>query len=140
LVLWAGLAAIVRVVGGRERIGLTWRRLALPVAVVVSAGHMTKGLAKFTSWVLFLPQALRDPAGTATVVSITSKALPEPNALLSLPLVALVGVVLVVAGFGLAVREARLAHPTGIVQRRLLLPKLALAGCFLAILAGWALV
>jgi len=50
-----------------------------------------------------------------------------------------VGVVLVVAGFSFAVREARLAHPAGIVEHCLWLPKLALAGCFLAILAGWAL-
>jgi polyferredoxin len=33
----------------------SWCLLALPLAVVVSAGHMAKGLAKFTSWIGFFP-------------------------------------------------------------------------------------
>lgn len=139
LVLWTVMAAIVRLAGGREPMGVIWRRLALPVAVVVSAGHMTKGLAKLASWVPFLPHALRDPGGTGTALAITSEAIAPPQALLSLPVVALVGFALVVAALGMAVRESRLAHPAGALEHRLLLPKLALAACFLAILAGWAL-
>ena len=137
LVLWTGGAAVLRFTTRRASLGSTWRRIALPIAVVVSAGHLTKGLAKFTSWVVFLPQALGDPAGASTALAISAKALPEPHALLGLPSVAVVGAALVLAGLGLALREARLADPRGLRGRRLMVPKLALASAFLAILGGW---
>jgi len=139
LVLWTGGAAALRFATGRASIGSTWRRIALPIAVVVSAGHLTKGLAKFTSWVVFLPQALGDPAGGSTVLAMTAKTLPEPDALLGLRSVAVVGAALVLTGLGLALREARLADPRGRLDRRVMVPKLALASAFLGILAGWAL-
>jgi hypothetical protein len=82
--VWTAMAALLRVAGRGGPIGATWRRIALPVAVVVAAGHMVKACA-------------------------------------------------------LAVREARLAQPNGVFDRRLMLPKLALGSALLAILAGWAL-
>jgi hypothetical protein len=88
LILWTLAAGALRVTGRHASIGSTWRRIALPVAVVVAAGHRAKGLAKSTSWAVFLPQALRDPSGTATVLALTAKAVPPPRALLSLPEVA----------------------------------------------------
>jgi hypothetical protein len=73
---------------------------------------MTKALAKFTSWaVVFVPRALGDPAGTSTVSAVTSGAHSPPEALLSLPAVAAVGVTLVLGALVLAFREARLADP-----------------------------
>jgi len=139
LVSWTGGAAVLRFTTGHTSIGSTWRRIALPIAVVVSAGHMTKGLAKLVSWVVFLPQALRDPAGASTVLAITGNAIPGPHALLALPSIAVVGAALVLTSLGLSRREARLADPHGLLDRRLMVPKLALASAFLAILAGWAL-
>ena len=138
LVMWTAGAGFLRLTTRHGSIGSTWRRIALPMAIVVSAGHMAKGLAKFTSWVVFLPQALRDPTGASTVLAITAKTLPEPHPLLKLSSVAVIGTALVLAGLGLALREARLADPQGRLDRRLMVPKLALASAFLAILAGWA--
>jgi hypothetical protein len=137
----AGLYAggMLRLTRRAASIASTWRRIALPLAVLVAAGHMTKGLAKFTSWVVFLPQALRDPDGTSTVFALTANALHQPPALMSLSAVAAVGAVLVLGAFALAVRESRLADPRAVLDRRLVVPKLALLTVFLAILAGWAL-
>jgi hypothetical protein len=61
LVAWTLAASALRLCGRSGSLGSIWRHLALPVAVVVSAGHMAKGLAKLVSWAPFLPQALRDP-------------------------------------------------------------------------------
>lgn len=100
---------------------------------------MTKGLAKFVAWVGFLPRALREPAGTSTALAMTAGTIPQPQALLTLPAVAAIGAALVLTGLGLGIREARLADPRGVLDHRLMLPKLALASAFLAILAGWGL-
>lgn len=138
-VVWSFAAAGIRLTDRKARIGSTWRRIALPVAIVVSAGHMTKALAKFTSWIVFLPQALRDPAGTSTVRAVAAKALPQPQPLLPPPVIAAAGVLLVLMALAFAVRESRLADPHGVLDLRLMVPKLALASAFLAILLGWGL-
>ena len=89
--------------------GQLWRRLALPLAVVVAAGHMSKGLAKLVSWSPFLPQALHDPGGAETVVALSARTLPTPAVLLSLEHAAWLG--LGVVGGGFLVR--REGVPTG---------------------------
>ena len=116
----------------------SWRLLALPLAVVVSAGHMAKGLAKFTSWIGFFPHALKDPMGIMTASGISSKAIPQPAPLLFLPVVSLVGMVLVVTGIYFSIREARLANPETYHLR--LAPKLVLAVLFAFIIFGWGFI
>lgn len=113
----------------------SWRFLALPLAVIVSSGHMAKGLAKFVSWVGFLPYALKDPLGIMTASGISSKTIPQPAPLLSLPVVSLVGMVLVVTGIYFSIHEARLANPETYHLR--LAPKLVLAVLFAFIIFGW---
>jgi hypothetical protein len=115
LLLWTVMAALVRFTGRRQPPGSTWRRIALPVAVVVSAGHLAKALAKLVSWAVFLPQALRDPGGISTARAMTAQTLAQPQALMALPTVAALGMFLVVAGLAFALREARLADPRGLL-------------------------
>lgn len=126
LAAWTLAAAAARLAGRPGTIGSVWRRLALPVAVVVSAGHMAKALAKLVSWAPFLPAAIRDPDGTATVLAMTARVVPQPDALVPLPVVASVGAMIILAASILAIREARLSQ-AGPVDRRLPAPKLALA-------------
>lgn len=111
------------------------RRLALPAVVVIAAGHMAKGLAKFTSWGAFLPHALDEPTGTDTALMISSGSMESPGPWLAMPWVSAVGVLLVVGSPYLAIREARLANPD--TAGRPAVPTLALAGCFGLIVFGW---
>jgi hypothetical protein len=90
-----------------------WRRLALPMAVVVAGGHMTKALAKFASWSVFLPHAVSDERSIRTAAAISSHALGKPEALLPLPAISVIGILVLVAGLGYAIRETRLAHEAG---------------------------
>lgn len=116
----------------------SWRFLALPVAVIVSTGHMAKGLAKFVSWVGFLPYAIKDPNGVITTFGISSKAVSQPAPFLSKPVVSIIGMVLVVMGIYFSVREARLANPESYHRR--LTPKFVLAVLFAFIIFGWGFV
>lgn len=108
LILWLGAAFLAGAFGKTDSIGQTWRRIALPVAVVVAAGHMVKGLAKFVSWAPFLPYAVREPAGTGTT-ALFSAGTPTPDPLLGPIAVLAVGIILVAVAVVLAIREANLA-------------------------------
>lgn len=135
---WTLMWLVIRLSGGTSGLTMTWQQMALPTAVVVSAGHMTKGFAKFVSWVGFLPHALSDPVGLATVGEMGKKALAQPASLLPEGVVALVGVTLVLSGLFFAVRESRLAQSGPAPNYRILIPKVALASAFVFIVAGWA--
>ncbi|MBI3947505.1 MAG: 4Fe-4S binding protein [Armatimonadetes bacterium] len=135
VVLWTVLGGVVVLLGGARGLGDAWRRLALPLAVVVAAGHVSKGLAKTTSWIGFIPGALSDPAGSVRAAAISAKTIPSPPALVSLPVVGAVAVVLVAASVWLGTREARLADPDRLSARAV--PVLLVGALFLAILTGW---
>lgn len=56
-----------------------WRRLALPLAIVIAGGHRSKGLAKIVSWGGFLPLSAKDLLGIDTARAITAETLPRPG-------------------------------------------------------------
>lgn len=119
----------------RDRIAVTLRRIALPVAVIVSAGHMCKALAKFTSWAGYLPFALEDPMGTKTAWAVASHELSAPQSLLNIHSVSYISIGLLLSGMLLAFREMHLANPA--LLRTTAAPKLVLAGLFIFIVTGW---
>ncbi len=135
-VLWSILVGAARMSGRGGGLFETWRRLALPLAVIVAAGHMAKGLAKFSTWAGFLPHALRSPDGVATAVAIHAKSLATPAPLLPMTAAAVAGCVLIVASFILAVREMRLAGNARTVASAA--PLVILALLFASIVVGWA--
>jgi hypothetical protein len=137
--LWSALASATRLLGEKQSIANLWRRMALPMAVVISAGHMSKGLAKFASWARFLPGALHDSIGLDTVKAISAKTLPSPAPFLALSTLAVVGLLLVSVRLLYALREYRLARPTQQTSWRAHLPIAALAAMFGAIIFGWML-
>lgn len=131
------LAAVVRVTGAAASLGEAWRRLALPLVVVVAGGHMAKGLAKIVSWGGYLPGALQDPVGTDTARAITAGTASSPGSLLAMPWVAGISLVLIALASAFAVREARKANP--VVAGRLAIPVLALGATYGLIVLGWGL-
>jgi len=136
LALWTLAGVLARVLGEGAALGPIWRRLALPLAVIVSAGHMTKALAKLSSWAGFLPLALEDPSGRGTVARLAGGSVPSPAPLLPVHVVVGAGCVLIVSASLLSLREARLRE--GTLRRSLAAPLVAFATIFLAILFGWA--
>jgi polyferredoxin len=137
LTVWFLLALVLRGLGEQRSTGEIWRRLALPIAVVVSIGHMVKGLLKFNSWAGFLPSALADPVGLNTIRAFANKTATQPATLLPVSVVAIIGIALVITGLLFAVREARLADPQ--LRNRRLIPLAAFAAAFLFIVSGIAL-
>ena len=138
LIVWSALGWMGRLLGNRDGLGVFWRRITLPMAVVIAAGHMSKGLAKFASWAGFLPHAIVDPGGTQTAMAITGHTMLPPHALLSKTIVAITAGVLIVGSLFLAVREARLAGPAG-GRISTKAPLLALTVVSLVLVAGWAI-
>lgn len=136
-IVWLVLGAVLCLAGEQAPWPQRWRRLALPVAVVVAAAHMSKGLAKLVSWIPFLPGAWRDPSGVDTARAITQQAVPAAAALVSLSTVAWIGIGLVSASFFLAVREYRLAGRGDAGAMRGAWPLGLLATCFAALIFGW---
>lgn len=137
LVLWSVLAFAVRLFGDKGRVFMIWRRMALPMAVVVSVGHMSKGLAKFVSWAPFLPTALSEPSDVKTVKAITAKSMTVPSPWLGLSTVAVVCLALVCVALALGVREYRLAHRGEQIHWRAVFPVAVLAAVFALVIVGW---
>ena len=136
--LWLPLGAMILVSGAAKTLSEAWRRLALPLVVVIAAGHMGKGVAKFTSWGGYLPGALHDPLGASTAVKLSAGSTPTPAVLLAMPWVSAISVALLALATLIAVREARLANPAK--AGRLAMPILLVAVCFGLVTLGWGLV
>lgn len=74
------------------------------MVIVISAGHMVKGIAKFVSWVGFLPYAIRDPFGFKTVHQFTSGMLQIPVPLINKFVVSIIGIVIILISAYFAIR------------------------------------
>jgi len=135
LALWLLLGMPTILLRGATSLEEAWRRMALPLVVVVASAHMAKALEKVSTWGGFLPGALRDPKGAATALAIHAQTLPAPGPLLPHAVYAAVGALLVVLGLCFSIREARLANPS---SWRPLLPQLTfVALLFTVCVIGW---
>lgn len=138
LLLWSVLGGFYRLFRRDGNFLDAWRKLALPMAVLISAGHMAKAVAKIASWGAFLPLALHNLSGIETANSLTQNLLLVPEVVLSKFVVSLIGSILLIVGFFFAVREARLANSNDYHLQ--VFPKLAVGGLFLGIILGWGIV
>ena len=135
LVVWLVLGGVLVASRGAGSQTEAWRRLALPLAVLIAAGHMAKGLAKFASWVGYLPGALDEPSGVNQAHAMAAGTLQAPGKVLPLVTVSVVGVLLLLVATYLALRELRLAQ--GDASRRYRAPVFLLASFFLVLVFGW---
>jgi hypothetical protein len=135
--LWVGMAAGMKMAGEPGRIGLLLRRMAPPMALIVAAGHMSKGVAKFVSWGPFLPGALEDTTGIATAQAITAQALATPAPLVGLSAVSWMGLMLVAAALAFAIREYQRAQRGSGLRVRAAIPHVVLATAYAGIIAHW---
>jgi polyferredoxin len=135
LAIWLLLGGLVILLRGAATLPEAWRRLALPLAVVIAAGHMAKGLAKIASWGGYFPMALREPTGRQTALAITEEVLDKPDPLMSLTVVSVISLILLAAMAYFSLRESRLADPSTHMSR---VPALLLATIVSAFLIfGW---
>lgn len=135
LLLWTILAIPVLLLRGARSVGEAWRRLALPMTVVLAGGHMAKGLAKFVQWAGYFPLAWEDKTGVSTAQAIVAKTLDKPGPLFSKALVSTVCLLLLLVMAYFAVRESKLADATTHKSR---VPALVLATlASAALIFGW---
>lgn len=134
-VVWSILGGLALAGRGAASLGEAWRRLALPLAVVIAFAHLCKGLAKVVSWIGYLPLAASDPLGVETARSLTGNPAAQPPSLLPMAAVSMMAMLLVLAGAYFGVRELRLAQPDA--HRRFRVPVVALAVSFMLVVFGW---
>lgn len=131
--LWL-LFGLIAAEGNLRRLTGAIRTIALPMAVVVAAGHMAKAFVKGTSWVGFLPGALGDPTNHALSSSIAAGSIPKPSALVSTETAMIVGLALVALGMFLALRELRRCGALSVARA---IPVVILTLVYAGIIAGW---
>lgn len=136
LLLWTAIAGLILLFKGASSLGEGARRVALPVAVVVAAAQMAKGLAQFVSWVGFLPVAWHQPDGINTSLAMAARSMKQPDSLVSLPVVSLVGVGLVLIALVYSIREVRYANGLS-VKTVWRIPMVVLAASFGFVIFGW---
>jgi polyferredoxin len=130
--LWLAVAGAARLLGHRGGVAAAVLAAATAVAPVLAVAHLAKAVAKVSSWVGFLPLALRDPRGLETLAALRAGA-PAPGPLLPLPAI---GATLGVAVLLLAARAWRAPVASDAPPRR---AGLALVGSLLGgVLAVWA--
>ncbi len=135
LLLWTLLGLPVVWLRGKGGLVQAWRSLALPMAVVLAAGHMAKGLAKFVEWAGYLPRTLEDHSGIATASGIASGLLDKPAPLMPMTLVSTASLLLLAVMAYYALRESKLADPATHSSRA---PSLIVAVLLsAALIAGW---
>lgn len=134
LLLWTILAIPVLLLGGANSLGEAWRRLALPMAVVLAAGHMAKGLAKSAQWAGNSLLAWQDPTGVSTAQAIVAGG-DKPGSLLSKAVISTSCLVVLLAMAFFAVRESKLADPATHKSRVFSLAVAILASAVL--IFGW---
>jgi hypothetical protein len=136
LLLWTILAIPILLLGGAKSMGEAWRRLALPMAVVLAAGHMAKGLAKSAQWAGYSLLAWQDPTGVSTAQAIVAGG-DKPGSLLSKAVISTSCLVLLLVMGYFAVRESKLADPVTHKSRVLSLAVAILVSAVL--IFGWRL-
>lgn len=135
ILLWGALGVITLLLSSATSLTQVWKQMALPLVVVIAAGHMSKALAKLTSWGEFLPYTLHDPLGTTTVQTFTENPNLIPSPLLEMPTVAAIATLLIIIATFFAARESKLADPAAYSSQ---LPSiLLLAGLYITIILGW---
>jgi hypothetical protein len=135
LALWLVIGAALRLLDSSVNLTRVWRRMALPVAVVISSAHMTNALVECNLGSGFLRYAFRDPIGFNTLSALANQMLPRPEPRLPPTAVSIAGGGLVVTGLIYAIREVKLTRARPHVAQ--LLPSLALASVFIVVVLGW---
>ena len=102
--LWSFFGGIVKIFDFNTNVTAIWRRLALPIVIVISAGHMVKGIAKFVSWVGFLPYAIGDPFGLKTFQQFSSGILQIPAPIIDKTVISIIGIAIILISGYFAIR------------------------------------
>ncbi len=134
LMLWTVLGFLTVLTKGAKNITEAWRNLALPLVIIVAAGHMTKSVAKFISWVVYSPWTSNDPTGYSRVKDFSAGLIELPNALAGSGFVAVTGFVILTLAFIYSLREERLINPESSGKK--FLSKLVLFCFYLFLVAG----
>ncbi|MBS3946321.1 MAG: hypothetical protein KGZ42_12530 [Melioribacter sp.] len=122
LLVWSFLGVLAKHTKGADRITDAWRKLALPLVIIISAGHLTKAVAKLNAWINFLPGSINDPSGLSSLKYIAD-GIGVPGLMVSNQIVSIIGLFLLSTGFIYLMREEKIINKNSFTR---LIPKLVL--------------
>jgi polyferredoxin len=132
LLLWSILGLITIFTKGAQSLTDAWRRLALPLVVIISAGHLTKAIAKLNSWIGFLPGSIQDPTGQSSLQNINA-GIYHPSVVFSNQAVSIAGIILLTSAFLFSIREEKIIHGNSLLR---ITPKIFIYLLYLFIVIG----
>ncbi len=132
LLLWTILGLLSMLTKSANTITDAWRKLALPLVIIISAGHLTKAVAKLNTWIGFLPGSIDDPYGKTSAKLIAAN-INIPAVLFSNQIVSIIGVLLLFSAFIYSIREEKIISNNSFTR---LIPKLVLFILYSFIVVG----
>lgn len=133
ILMWTIFGLVTMLTNGANSITDAWRRLALPLVIIISAGHLTKAVAKLNTWIGFLPGSLKDNNGENTAKLLDS-GINISSTVMSEPAISIIGALLLIIAFGYSIREEKIIYNKHFYSH--FLPKLILFSLFLIIVIG----
>lgn len=97
LVLWGAIAGVAYLLGHRDRVPALLLAAATGAAPVVAMAHLAKAAAKVTSWAGYVPLALSEPRGLATLRQLSEHVTTAPRPMIALSLLGWLMLALVLA-------------------------------------------
>ena len=126
LLLWSAFGLITTLAKDAESITDAWRRLALPLVIIISTGHLTKAIAKLNSWLGFFPGSLNDSIQLQSGIN-----LPQP--FFANWIVSVIGAIIITVGLSYSIREEKIKNKRYYEN---IIPKLIVYLLFISIVIG----
>ena len=135
LLLWTILGLITLLSKGSHSLTDAWRRIALPLVIIISAGHITKAVAKLNTWIGFLKGSFNDPSGINTLKKFELGA-KIPGAIFSNQIVSIIGLLLLSTALIFSFREEKIISNNSYKR---IIPKLVIFAIYGFIILGISL-
>lgn len=133
LLLWILLGLFSKIQKRKIYIFEFWRELALPLVIIISAGHLIKALAKLNSWIVFLPKSIQNTFSNEQLSqSTTIGNLPDP--LVSSFFISMTGILILFISLFYSMREEKIFYNRYINSH--FIPKMIVFIFFLILVVG----
>jgi len=132
LLLWTFFGLITILTKDADSITDAWRRLALPLVIIISVGHLTKAVAKLNTWIGYVPNSIPNLKAENNSILLAGNN-NQITALFSTATVSIIGILLLTIALSYSIRETKIKDNYYLSR---IIPKLFIYLVFLFITIG----